>query len=202
MGYESSALIENAGDLFEKATTGPFLTGVRSGALPAEALNRWLVQDRIFVGELFRYQSIVLSKAPDGARPVLLRGLLALQMELEWFAEIGADRDLSDTEPHPVCDRYNDFLLRAAYLEPFPRLIQILFGVEAAYLGSFQRLKDGGRPPGGIYAELIERWSSDAFVTYVDELHELTVEHPYPDQIAFDEVLGFEHEFWRMTWEG
>jgi hypothetical protein len=35
---------------------------------------------------------------------------------------------------HEVCRRNCDFLIQAAYREPYPVLLAILFGVEASYL--------------------------------------------------------------------
>jgi thiaminase len=202
MGYEKSTLIAKSGDLWAKATTARFLTALQDGTLPDRALNRWLVQDRMFASDLYRFQSIVLSKVPEDARRPLLAGLNALEMELDWFAELQSRRDLAPDAPHPVCTRYTDFLLRSAYTEEYPRLLQILFGVEVAYLASFKALAESGSLPGGMHGELIERWSSDLFVAYVNDLLALTVRHPCPDDVAFGKVLRLEHDFWRMTWEG
>ena len=201
MGYETSTLIAAAGDLWPKATTAKFLTGLSNGSLPDEALNRWLVQDRMFASDLYRFQSIVLSKVPEDARRPLLAGLNALEMELDWFAGLQAERDLIPEAPHSVCTRYTDFLLRSAYTEEYPRLLQILFGVEVAYLASFKALAETGSLPDGLHGELIERWSSELFVAYVNDLSDLTVAHPCPDDGAFTQVLRLEHDFWRMTWE-
>ncbi|UUZ63803.1 hypothetical protein LP414_33470 [Polaromonas sp. P1(28)-13] len=33
-----------------------------------------------------------------------------------------------------VCRRYGDFLIQAAYSDPYPVLLAMLFGVEASYL--------------------------------------------------------------------
>ena len=202
MGYEESTLIADAGGLWTTATTARFLDALSDGTLPDQALNRWLVQDRMFAGDLYRFQSIVLSKVPEEARRPILAGLNALEMELDWFAGLLAERDLTPEAPHPVCARYSDFLLRSAYTEPYARLLQILFGVEVAYLAAFRALSAVEPAAPGIHGELIERWSSGLFVAYVNDLHDLTVEHPHPDSDAFAEVLRHEHDFWRMTWEG
>ena len=209
MVYEKSVWIAQFEELWRKATTAKFLDGLGDGTLPDEALDRWLAQDRRFVSELLRFQAIVLSKVPEDARRPLLAGLNALAAELDWFADLEETRGLTAAPVHPVCARYTDFLLRSAYTEPYPRLLQILFGVEVAYLASFKSLADRGKSlagagaqPEGIHGELIARWSSELFAAYVNDLHDLTLAHPHPDGEAFAEVLRHEHDFWRMTWEG
>ena len=124
------------------------------------------------------------------------------QAELDWFAGLQRERGLLQAATHPACARYTDFLLRSAYPEPAEQLLQILFGVEVAYLASFKALADAGATPDGIHGELIQRWSAALFADYVNDLYDLTTARPSPDSGLFAEVLRHEHDFWRMTWEG
>lgn len=202
MGYLENPLIAEAGAAWEQATSARFLDAIREGSLPDEALDRWLVQDRTFASDLFRFQSILLAKAPEDARAPLLNGLVALDIELSWFRGLHTERGLIAAPPHPVCERYTDFLMRAAYSEPFPRLVQILFGVEVTYLHAWTGLKEAGDLPGGIHEELIVRWSNDLFRDYVDKLEKLARRHRCPDDRGFRRILDLERDFWRMTWEG
>ena len=99
---------------------------------------------------------------------------------------------------HEVCRRYRDFLIQAAYREPYPVLLAILFGVEASYLAAWSR-----QSPNGPYAEFIDRWSNPRFADYVESLRVLAEGNLHEaSQGYFDGVLAHETDFWRMTWEG
>lgn len=201
MDVTDSPLIRVAGDLWTKATTARFLDAIRDGSLPDEALDRWLVQDRIFASELFRFQAILLGKVPESARRPVLGGLVAIDAELEWFRELWRQRGLERAEAHPVCSRYTDFLIHAAHTDPPSRLLQILYGVEVSYFAAWSTLAEGPLP-GGIHGKLIARWSNDEFRAYVGMLKELTETHHHPDDTGFKRVLELERDFWRMTWDG
>jgi len=197
--WSDSELILRAGRLWTEATWSPFLDAVADGSLPEAAFRRWLAQDYLFARGLTSYQAIALAKAPRDAHRVLIGGLVALDRELEWFENHAERRGIPLGErPHPVCRAYVDFLMRSAYTQPWPVLAAILFGVEASYLEAWSRLT-----PAGPYAEFIQRWSNPAFVNYVNDLAALARRHPHPDaQEAFNQVLVYERDFWRMAWEG
>lgn len=196
---ERSPLVLGAGELWQEATTAKFLSAIGNGDLPNEAFHRWLVQDYAFAKGLAVFQAVAIAKTPRPAQKVLIAGLSALDAELDWFEE-NADRYELDlqTETHPTCRRYVDYLVAAAYSQPFEVLLPILFGVEAAYLCAWSSLEASGP-----FAEFIERWSNPMFVEYVSEL--LSICDPDPIKIQqrqFNEVLLHEREFWRMTWSG
>ena len=196
---ESCPLIRDAGPLWAQATTARFLNALADGSLPAEVFNRWLAQDYHFAQALNSFQAIALAKTPQEFRKVLLRGLVSLDAELDWFESQAASRGTSLTAPqHPVCRHYCDFLLRVAYIESYPILFVVLFGVEASYLAAWSRLR-----PTGPYQEFIQRWSSAEFAGYVDSLRSLAEQHPHESrQVYFEEVLNHERDFWTMAWEG
>jgi len=197
--YERSALAVGAGERWKRGTRARFLDAVGGGTLPEESFSRWLAQDHRFVEGLVRFVALTVARAPGGARSVLVRGLGALDAELDWFAAHARERGLDlDVPPHPICRRYTDFLIAAAYSRPPEVLLAILYGVEAAYAVAWGRLE-----PAGPYAEFIERWTHPDFRVYVDELRILADTHPHPgQQDHFDRVLRHEEAFWRMTWEG
>jgi thiaminase/transcriptional activator TenA len=197
--FDKSKLIQAAGDLWPAATHARFLDAVANGSLPAEAFQRWLVQDYLFAQGLVSFQALMTAKAPRDAHKLLIGGLTALDLELAWFEQHAAGLRLDVHSPaHGVCRRYVDFLIASAYTQPFAVLAAILFGVEVAYLAAWSAL-----PPEGRYAEFITRWSNAQFGEYVRGL--LGVAQRYSDasqQRAFDEVLRHERDFWQMTWEG
>ncbi len=194
-----SPLVAGTDDRWPRATRARFLDAVADGTLPAEAFQRWLVQDYLFARGATTFLAVMIAKAPRPAHKLLVGGLAALDVELDWFeshvTRLRLDRS---APPHPVCRRYLDILIAAAYMQPFEVLTAVLFGAEVSYLAAWSALR-----PEGPYAEFIRRWSSQAFVEYVRGLLDLTRRYPHPQQQAlFDDVLRHEHDFWQMTWEG
>lgn len=194
-----SRLIRAAGSLWEQATSSPFLDALGRGKLPKQAFQRWLAQDYLFARELLVFQAILLSKSPRSCHTALTGGLVALDSELSWFESQAGRLSLDlNAEPHPVCRRYGDFMIRSAHTEPAAVLLAVLFGIEVSYLAAWSALN-----PEGEYKEFIERWSNPRFTEYVSALQGLTEKHCHEgQQAAFNQVLELEHDFWRMTWEG
>lgn len=194
-----ASLIRGAGPLWTEATRSPFLDALAAGTLPAEPFRRWLSQDYLFAKALTVFQAILIARVPRDCHKPLIGGLAALDTEMDWF-EAHATRlhlDLG-VAPHPACRHYTDFLIRCAYMQPYPVLLAILFGVEVSYLAAWSALR-----PAGPYAEFIERWSSNAFAGYVGALRGLTERHPHEAaQEHFNRVVIHEREFWTMSWEG
>src|SRR3712207_747274 len=93
-------LLERHADRWEAAIRHPFLDGVRDGSLPVAALDTWLAQDFRFVHDLHAFQSRLVERAPEPARPVLAGGVEALAEELAWFRGLAEGRGLDlATEP-------------------------------------------------------------------------------------------------------
>ena len=197
--FVRSRLVAGSGELWERATRAKFLSAIADGTLPEDAFCRWLAQDYLFAKELTTFQAIATAKMPRGPQTLLIGGLSALDQELHWFETIAANRSLDlNATRHPVCRRYVDFLIAAAYSSPFEVLLAILYGVEVSYLVAWSSLR-----PEGPYAEFIQRWSDDRFEAYVRDLRAVSDQHQHPDQQQqFNEVLRHEADFWRMTWEG
>jgi thiaminase/transcriptional activator TenA len=197
--FEESALVVGAGDLWREATKSQFLSAIRDGSLPEEVFHRWLVQDYLFVKGATTFLAVTAAKTPRPSQKVLISGLVALDLELDWFEKHAQKRGLDlDVDPHPTCRRYVDFLVTSAYSQPFEVLLAIAYGAEASYLGAWKALKATGP-----YAEFIDRWSNAQFVEYVSRLLRICEQHPHEDQQEkFNEVLRHECHFWRMTWEG
>ena len=195
---EASPLVIASGKLWPQATEAEFLSAIEDGTLPEAAFGRWLVQDYLFAQGLTSFQAIAAARAPRRSQKILIAGLTALDNEMEWFESTAAKQDIDlEAAPHPICRRYCDFLIASAYSKPFSVLLAILYAVEASYLVAWSALHRTGP-----YAEFIERWSNDQFVTYVRGLLELCAQHFHPDQQEhFNEVLHHERDFWRMTWE-
>lgn len=197
--FAATRLAAGSGELWEPGTSARFLDAVGDGSLPEEAFNRWLVQDYIFVQGFTRFLAVAASRARRPEQSAMIGGLAALDAELAWFEEHVQARGLDlGADAHPVCRRYVDYLVAAAYTEPVEVLWAIFYGVEVAYTVAWGKLAAEGP-----YAEFIERWTTPEFQEYVAELLRITDASPHPgQQAAFDEVMRHEKEFWRMTWEG
>lgn len=197
--FLDSRFVRSAAELWPEATDAEFLRAVGNDTLPEEAFHRWLVQDYLFARGLTAFEGVAVAHTPRPAQKALIAGLGAMSGELDWFEEHAAERGLNlNAQPHPVCKAYIDFLTAAAYTQPYPVLLAILYGVEVSYLCAWSALEARGS-----YAEFIQRWSNEDFADYVRDLLQLAEEHEHPQQQEyFDEVLRHEAAFWRMTWEG
>lgn len=197
--FEESPLVAGAGELWREATTGEFLSAIHDGSLRQEAFERWLVQDYLFAKGATTFLAIAAAKTPRPAQKVLIKGLNAMDSELDWFEENLTERELELTvAPHPTCGRYVDFLINVGYSQPFEVLLAVLYGAEVSSLCAWSALEATGP-----YAEFIDRWSNPQFAQYVQELLDLCNGHTHEaQQKLFDTVMRHERDFWRMTWEG
>jgi len=194
----TSRLVLAAGDLWREAVNPRFLRALADGTLAPTAFQRWLVQDYHFANGLLSFQAVMTSKAPREGHGLLIGGLAALEQELAWFERHAERLGLRLNSPvHPVGRRYVDYLIAAAYVQPFGVQAAILFAVEAAYLAAWSALS-----PAGPYAEFIARWSNTQFAEYVRRLGALAQHHQHPQQAEhFNQVLKHERDFWEMTWD-
>ena len=201
-------LIAAHAEQWREATRHPFLDGVRDGSLPSPALDRWLVQDAHYVDALVRFQCAVLARAPRADQLLLAQGLLALAEELRWFDGLATQRSLDLRAPLlPACTDYTATLRRMASPEatPYAVLIAALWTIERAYLDAWQ----GAQPGAPAYRVLVEHWSGEPFVAYVDGLaaaadHALAADPATDDaaRAAFLQVCALERDFWQMAFVG
>ncbi len=196
--FHESAFVVRSGALWDRARQATFLTAVADGTLPEDAFRQWLVQDYHFAKGLTSFQAITAAKTPRPPQKLVIDGLAVMSDEIDWFESIAANRRIDlNVSANPVCRRYVDFLLAAAYAESFEVLLAILYGVEVSYLAAWSALA-----PSGPFAEFIHRWSNEQFRVYVQGLLTHCEEHRHPNQQElFNSVLHPEAAFWRMTWE-
>lgn len=177
------------------ATNHPFLNGIREGSLGERAFNTWLVQDYLFVSDLFRFQSRLLSVAPRGGQALVAAGLVALEAELGWFEEAGRRLRLGlSAERHPATAAYREALMGRA--DDWPKGVTALWTGERAYLEAWT----GASPGGAAYREFVSHWTDPGFREYVDGLGGL-VDEAGADEHTFVAICGLESEFWAMAWD-
>ena len=187
-------------DRWARATRHPFLAAVRDGSLPGSAFNTWLAQDYGFVGDLLRFQSRLLARAPRVAQPVLVSGASALVDELAWFERRAAETSISLTAPPlPAAVVYADLLDDLDRAE-VPLALAMLWAIERTYLDAWSFAAPGDP----AYRAFVDRWTDPAFTTYVDALAAAAdaARPAGPDlDDRFRQVVEAEIGFWDMAWE-
>jgi thiaminase/transcriptional activator TenA len=186
-------------DRWARATRHPFLGAVRDGSLPGPAFNTWLAQDYRFVGDLLRFQSRLLARAPRLAQPVLVSGASALVEELAWFERQAAEKSISLTAPPlPAAVVYAD-LLDDLDRADIPLALAMLWTIERTYLDAWSFAAPGD----AAYREFVDHWTDPAFATYVDALAVAAdaTGPAGPDlDDRFRQVIEAEIGFWDMAW--
>jgi thiaminase/transcriptional activator TenA len=202
----ADALLTRHAAAWEAATVHPFLAGVRDGSVPADAFDRWLAQDYLFAQALLRAQSHIAAGAPLADVGLLAGGVVAIVGELGWFEEMAARRGLAlDAAVHPTTRAYCDFLLALPY-SAYPAQITAIWALECTYLESWEAARPGAQP----YRDFVERWTTDAFRSYVGDLQaavdrqlETAVgEQAREAEEAFVWVTHYERGFWDMAMSG
>ena len=191
---------------WQAATVHPFLTGVRDGSVPADSFDRWLAQDYLYAQALVRAQSRIAAGAPFTDIGLLAGGVFVTVGELGWFEEMAARRGVAPDAPmHPTTRAYCDFLLALTY-GAYPAQITAIWALERTYLESWESARPGAQP----YRPFVERWTTDAFRSYVGELQaavDRQLEAPVAQQAreaedAFRWVTHYERAFWDMAMSG
>ncbi len=202
----AEALISRHSAAWQAATDHPFLVGARDGSLPEHCFDRWLVQDYRFVQALVRAQSRIAATAPIADAGLLSAGVVATVAELDWFEQMAARRGgVLDTPMHPTTRAYCDFVLALSYCG-YRAQITAIGALERTYLESW----DGARPGAQPYREFVNRWTTDAFRSYVGDLQscvdrqlEACVgEQARAAEDTFVWVTHYEQAFWDMAMLG
>jgi formylaminopyrimidine deformylase / aminopyrimidine aminohydrolase len=202
----ADVLLTRHASAWQAATVHPFLAGVRDGSLAADAFDRWLAQDYRFAQALVRAQSRIAAGAPFADVGLLAGGVVATVGELGWFEGMAAGRGLAlDAAVHPTTRAYCDFLLALPY-SAYPAQITAIWALERSYLESWEGVRPGAQP----YREFVERWTTDAFRSYVGDLQaavdrqlETAVgEQAREAEDVFVWVTYYERGFWDMAMSG
>jgi len=184
-------------DAWRAATRHPFLDGVRTGTLPAQAFAAWLAQDYRFVSDLLPFQARLLARSDRSGQEVLAGGLVALVAELGWFERQAQERGLELSVPRgSVTAAYRDCLDE---LERGPSEVALLalWALERAYLEAWR----SAAPGDADYREFVAHWTTPAFAGYVAALEAAADEalgpaHQRAAEAAFLAVARLERDFW------
>lgn len=194
-------LVHEHTDLWTRIVSHPFVAACGEGTLPAEAFDRWVVEDHFFVVGFRRFLADLLAVAPDeDARDLLAGGLAALTPELALFRSHAGERHLDlRAEPCPTNLGYTSYV-RSAARDGFVVGLTVLYGAEKAYLDAWRAVR-GRAGDDTPYRPFVDNWSSPAFADYVDDiaalLDRVTAETPASDlRRVFQRVVRFELRFW------
>lgn len=157
-----------------------------------DAFLVWLVQDKLFVGNLLCFQARLLARAPRPAQRVLVTGALALVDELTWFDEQVEQFGLDlEAERLPATCAYQALLAKLED-EPFDAAMTALWTLERVYLEAWSFAEPAAEP----YTAFVEHWTSSEFRAYVEALEEFA-DPSHADVIAA--VLEAEATFWEAA---
>jgi formylaminopyrimidine deformylase / aminopyrimidine aminohydrolase len=171
--------------------------------VPEDSFDRWLAQDYLFAQALVRAQSRIAAAAPFADVGLLAGGVVATVGELGWFEEMAARRGVAlDAPMHAANRAYCDFLLALTY-SAYPAQITAIWALERTYLESWEGARPGAEP----YREFVERWTTDAFRSYVGDLQTVVDrelassagEQAQEAADAFVWVTRHERGFWDMA---
>ena len=213
MSFANSLQDENQ-SLWQQMVGHRLVDELGDGTLPAEAFQRYIEQDYLFVMEFARALAVAASKAPelDTAKRLLDFASYVLGGGREFF--VGAlrqldldDDQISNLRPAPTCLAFIDHLHGIAQRGTFSELMTAVYCLEATYLAWGKRLVDDGvtaQQP--LYREWIEIHASDNLASFVDWLRTLVDaapqdEHPRLRQV-FSDCLALEIRFWDMAYDG
>jgi len=193
-------LIQGDAELWRAATHHTFLDEVGAGTLAPAAFAHWLSQDYHFAVALTRTEAGALACAPREDLELLVGGIQAMVAELDWFESKASERAIDlDVSLHPTARAYIDYLSALAD-EPYAVQLTALWALELAYLEGWRT----ARPGAPAFREFVERWTSDAFATYVDALeaaaNRAISQGGDTEREAFRRVAKYEKDFWEMAY--
>lgn len=195
---------------WRRATTSPFLDGIRDGSLAEESFRRWLEQDRVFLAGLTRAWAGILSSAPVANHDLLASGIRSFVDEVSWLGRPLTSSRAGSTElaeladPLPTTEHYVDWLLDVASA-PMAVALSAMWVVEAAYLEAWRAI--AGEGVSDTYLEFVHHWTTPDFESFVNAIEvaadEALVDADGPTlawaRAAVSTTVAHEEAFWRMT---
>ena len=210
----SDELRGEAGPLWERVVTHPFVTELGDGTLARQTFDIYFDQDYLFLKDWAVLLSLAVAKAPDfdAARHLVSFLHLGLGGEetlfQQAFRERGLSReDVAGLEYRPTTFHYSGYLRRMAYEGSFIDLVTTLLAMEWPYLDWAQRLQVAGKRPGNYYYRTwIDLHTSQGMTDLVAWLRrrvdatEAAVADRSRLQRVFRDVLRYEFQFWEMAY--
>ncbi|CAF1053481.1 unnamed protein product [Rotaria sordida] len=191
-------------NLCEASSEHRFIQLASTGEITQEQFNKWLTQDYLFVNSYIRFGAHVLINAPRQDYKVLIKGLSALEEELNWFENKLKEKNISIKNIKPLSANLNyqhwlDDLMhtKKSYLS----LITALYAIELCYYEAWKSVKNHD------YQEYINRWGSEGFEQFIEQLRvtvdvaSITASNNDKQDACqlWNDVMQLEIDFWNMT---
>ena len=111
----------------------PFNTELAAGTLSRASLQAYIVQDALYLSQYSRALAIAAAKAPDAetlrafAQSALEAVVVEQALHQRYMKEFGVDpAKITDADASPDCFAYTNFLMAAAYHDPWEILVAAL----------------------------------------------------------------------------
>ena len=212
----SELLREAAADIWDDQHQHPFVQGIGDGSLDLERFKHWIRQDYLYLIDYSRLMALAAARSPDLTTMTRFASLLneTLHTEMSLHRQYAASFGISTEElererPAPTTRAYTDFLLRTATIGDFGELVAGLLPCMWGYSEIGRQLATKPRPADARYAEWIDSYASDEFVTLVEwcrDLIDRLAEGVGPAERermrnAFVTSSRWELAFWEMAWQ-
>ena len=133
IGLFSDEAWQRTAQLREAIHRLPFNLELAAGSLARERFQTYIIQDALYLGQFSRALAIAAAKAPDAAtlqsfaQSALGAAAVEKALHERYLLAFGIDpAGLAEAEPSPDCLAYTNFLLAAAYHEPWEVLVAAL----------------------------------------------------------------------------
>jgi thiaminase/transcriptional activator TenA len=160
----------------------PFIRGLTSGDLPAEAFVYYLSQDDHYVREFAKAVALVGVKAPSAAAATLLtrhaaEGLTAeTTLHQVLVADLGGDPDaLAKVQPGPTTQAYTSYVLATAFSGDFTEGLAAVLPCLWIYAEVGRHLQQQGSP-NLVYQRWIDTYAGEEYVAEVSQVLDLADE--------------------------
>jgi thiaminase/transcriptional activator TenA len=211
----TSELWDSIAPIYPKILSHPFLTQLKTGALPLEAFQYYIIQDAIYLRSFSKGLSILAAKSEDVAHFQILsqhiNNTIVVEQSLHglFFKEWGITAaDIDTTVPAPNNLMYTAYLLSIAYEKAFAEAISAFLPCYWIYAEVGNVLIQSGSPV-TVYQKWISTYSSEAFQTALNEM--LTITNDVANQAAeptrqamkmhFIRCSQMEYLFWDMAYK-
>ncbi|KAI8463492.1 MAG: TENA/THI-4 family [Monoraphidium minutum] len=186
-----------------------FLRDVNSGGISAARFNTWLAQDYLYVRKFTRMLAGMMATCPEHHLDVLLSGIAAIDVEVNWFKAKAKERgiDLAATAMQPACQEYAAFLATLG-AEPYAVQAAVFWAMEAIYNQAWTGVGEGLANP--QFQEFSDRWGNAGFAVYVSDLERQADEAlaaaddaaRAAADAAVRRAVELELAFWNMAYAG
>jgi thiaminase/transcriptional activator TenA len=210
----TSELWDSIVPIYSKILSHPFLTELKTGALPLDAFKYYILQDAIYLRSFSKGLSILAAKAENITHFQILsqhiNNTIVVEQSLHglFFKDWGitaADIDLAVPAPNNLM--YTAYLLSVAYEKVFAEAISAFLPCYWIYAEVGNTLIQSGSPV-TIYQKWISTYSSEAFQTALNEMllitndvaNQATASTHQAMKMHFIRCSQMEYLFWDMAY--